>query len=122
MEPENLDPMPRNIFLLEPRIRSPYELGLLCLSLLWSERLQRRNDDKKDLKFAKCTESFGIMRVLKRLKSYFLYGRSKVINKLWRSWVNTIDRKGHWRRIYILTKTHSLMTSLLKLLQNPRLI
>ena len=23
-------------FLLEPRIRSPYELGLLCLSLLWA--------------------------------------------------------------------------------------
>jgi len=35
MAPENLDPMPRNIFLLEPRIRSPYELGLLCLAVLW---------------------------------------------------------------------------------------
>jgi len=37
MEPENLNPMPRNIFLLEPRIRSLYELGLLCLSVLWVE-------------------------------------------------------------------------------------
>jgi len=33
-ETEILDPMPHSIFLLEPRIRSPYELGLLCLSLL----------------------------------------------------------------------------------------
>jgi len=34
-ETENLDPMPRSIFLLEPRIRPPYQLGLLCLSILW---------------------------------------------------------------------------------------
>ena len=33
--PDILGPMPRNIFLLEPRIRSPHELGLLCLSVLW---------------------------------------------------------------------------------------
>jgi len=33
-ETENLDPMPHSIFLLKPRIPSPYELGLLCLSLL----------------------------------------------------------------------------------------
>ena len=38
-EPENLDPMPRIIFLLEPRIPSPYELGLICLSLLWLEEM-----------------------------------------------------------------------------------
>ena len=33
-ETENLEPMPHSISLLEPRIRSPYELGLLCLSVL----------------------------------------------------------------------------------------
>ena len=31
MEPETLYPMPRNIFLLEPRIRSLYEHGLIRL-------------------------------------------------------------------------------------------
>jgi len=34
-ETENLDQMPHSIFLLEPRMRSTYKLGLLCLSLLW---------------------------------------------------------------------------------------
>ena len=34
-EAENLEPMPHSIFMLEPRIRSLFELGLLCLSVLW---------------------------------------------------------------------------------------
>ena len=32
MEPENLDPVPKNMQLLEPIRRPPSDLGLLCLS------------------------------------------------------------------------------------------
>ena len=35
MKPEILNPIAAKYFLFEPRIRSPYELGLLCLSVLW---------------------------------------------------------------------------------------
>jgi len=46
-EIENLDPMPQSMFLLEPRIRWPFELGLLCLAVLCQTAL---NGEKTRLK------------------------------------------------------------------------